>query len=155
MYDATNLQKLWRKNLTEVKSLSNNETWKDKGGRTDKSHTVTRDSHGGNGGHLKFPVTLYVTFKLIVYLWRVFLLSLIIYLHLKKQEWAKLSYGWGFGLNFINVLRTYSFHASGAQKLKKDSQVVSLFTLLGCTSVKAERKYVGEIEPCSSSNIQS
>jgi len=43
----------------------------------------------------------------------------------------------------------YTFHARGAQKLKKDSQVVSLFMLLGSTSVKAERKYVGEIEPCS------
>ncbi len=42
---------------------------------------------------------------------------------------------------------TYSFHARGAQKRKKDSQVVSLFTHLGSTSVKAERKYVGEIEP--------
>jgi len=29
---------------------------------------------------------------------------------------------------------------------EKDSQVVSLFTLLGSTSVKAERKYVGEID---------
>jgi len=43
---------------------------------------------------------------------------------------------------------TYSFHAHGAQKRKKDSQVFSLFTLLGSTHVKAERKYVGEIEPC-------
>jgi len=41
----------------------------------------------------------------------------------------------------------YSFYARGAQKRKKDSQVISLFTLLGSTSVKAERKYVGEIEP--------
>ncbi len=41
---------------------------------------------------------------------------------------------------------TYNFHPPGAQKLKKDSQVVSLFTLLGSTSIKAERKYVGEIE---------
>jgi len=40
---------------------------------------------------------------------------------------------------------TYSFHMSGAQKRKKDSQIVSLFTLLGSTSLKAERKYVGEI----------
>jgi len=37
----------------------------------------------------------------------------------------------------------------GAQKRKKDSQVVSLFTLLGYTSVKAECIYVGEIEPMS------
>jgi len=41
----------------------------------------------------------------------------------------------------------YSFYTHGAQKHKKDSQVFSLFTLLGSTSVKAERKYVGEIEP--------
>jgi len=37
----------------------------------------------------------------------------------------------------------------GAQKHKKDSQVFSLFTLSGSTSVKAERKCVGEIEPMS------
>jgi len=30
---------------------------------------------------------------------------------------------------------------------KKESQVISLFTLSGSTSVKAEHKYVGEIEP--------
>ncbi len=41
------------------------------------------------------------------------------------------------------------FHARGAQKFKKDSQVVSLFTLLGFTSIKAEHKYVGEIKPMS------
>ncbi len=41
---------------------------------------------------------------------------------------------------------TYSFYARGTQKRKKVSQVISLFTLLGSTSVKAERKYVGEIE---------
>jgi len=44
---------------------------------------------------------------------------------------------------------TYSFYARGAQKRKKDSQVVSLFTLLGSTSVKAERKYVDEIDTWS------
>ncbi len=44
---------------------------------------------------------------------------------------------------------TCSFHTRGAQKRKKDSQVVSLFTLLGYTSVKAECIYVGEIEPMS------
>ncbi len=42
---------------------------------------------------------------------------------------------------------TYSFYARGAQKCKKDSQVISLFMLLGSTRVKAERKCVGEIEP--------
>jgi len=42
---------------------------------------------------------------------------------------------------------TYSFHARGAQKRKKNSQVVSLFMLWGSTSLKAESKYVGEIEP--------
>ena len=30
---------------------------------------------------------------------------------------------------------------------EKDSQIVSIFTLSGSTSVKAERKCVGEIEP--------
>jgi len=38
---------------------------------------------------------------------------------------------------------------SGAQKRKKDNQDVSLFTLSESTSVKAERKYVGEIDPRS------
>ncbi len=41
---------------------------------------------------------------------------------------------------------TYSFYARGTQKRKKDSQVISLFTLSGSTRVKAERKYVGEID---------
>jgi hypothetical protein len=41
----------------------------------------------------------------------------------------------------------YNFYARGAQKPKKDSQVVSLFTLSESMSVKAERKYFGEIEP--------
>jgi len=40
---------------------------------------------------------------------------------------------------------TFSFYTCGAQKLEKDSQVVSLFTLSGSTSLKAEHKYVGEI----------
>ncbi len=40
----------------------------------------------------------------------------------------------------------YSFYARGAQKRKKDSQVISLFTLLEYVSVKVECKYVGEIE---------
>jgi hypothetical protein len=51
--------------------------------------------------------------------------------------------------NAKKKLNAYSFHARGAQKRKKDSQVASLFMLLGSTSVKAERKYVGEIEPGS------
>ena len=44
---------------------------------------------------------------------------------------------------------TCSGYARGAQERKKDSQVVSLFTLSGSTSVKAERKYVGEIDTWS------
>ncbi len=40
----------------------------------------------------------------------------------------------------------YRFYARGTQKRKKDSQVISLFTFLWSTSVKAERKYVGEID---------
>jgi len=47
----------------------------------------------------------------------------------------------------FHQLFTYSFYARGSQKRKKDSQVVSLLTLSRSTSVKAERKYVGEIEP--------
>jgi len=42
---------------------------------------------------------------------------------------------------------TYNFNGRGAQKLKKDSQVISLFMLSESTCAKAERKYVGEIEP--------
>jgi hypothetical protein len=38
-------------------------------------------------------------------------------------------------VNFINV--TSSFYALWAQKRKKDSQVISLFTLLGSASTKA------------------
>ncbi len=54
------------------------------------------------------------------------------------------------GLNFINVLHT-AFYTRRAQKHKKDRQVFSLFMLLGSTSIKADRKYVGEIEPrCTS-----
>ncbi len=41
---------------------------------------------------------------------------------------------------------TSSFYAHRAQKCKKDSQVISLFTLSVSTIVKAERKYVGEID---------
>jgi len=37
----------------------------------------------------------------------------------------------------------------GAQKHKKGSQVISLFTLSGSASAKAKRKYVGEIDPRS------
>jgi len=35
----------------------------------------------------------------------------------------------------------------GAQKRKKDSQVVSLFMLLGSAHAKALLKHVGEIDP--------
>jgi len=41
----------------------------------------------------------------------------------------------------------YYFYAQGAQKRKKDSEVISLFTFLGSTTVKAKSKYVGEIDP--------
>jgi len=44
---------------------------------------------------------------------------------------------------FINVLLT-AFTSVEPKSVKKS---VSLFTLLGSMSVKAERKYVGEIEP--------
>jgi len=40
----------------------------------------------------------------------------------------------------------YSFSARWAQKRKKDSQVISLFMLLRSMSLKAECKYVGEID---------
>jgi len=46
----------------------------------------------------------------------------------------------------FHQLSTYSFYARGAQMREKDSQVVSIFTLLGSTSVKAEHKCVGEID---------
>ena len=40
-----------------------------------------------------------------------------------------------------------NFCAHGAQKRKKDSQVINLFTLLASARAKAVRKYVGEIDP--------
>ncbi len=48
------------------------------------------------------------------------------------------------GLNFTNILCTA--FTRGAQKRKKDSQVISLFTLSKSMSVKVECKYVGEID---------
>jgi hypothetical protein len=41
----------------------------------------------------------------------------------------------------------YSFYPRRAQKRKKDSQVVTLFTLLESACAKALSKYVGEIDP--------
>jgi len=41
---------------------------------------------------------------------------------------------------------TYSFYARGAQKQKKRQSSHQFFTLSGSTSVKAEHKYVGEID---------
>jgi hypothetical protein len=59
------------------------------------------------------------------------------------------SYGlndmWRFGLNFINVLLT-AFTLEEPKSVKKESQVISLFTLLGSTSVKADCKCVDEID---------
>jgi len=46
----------------------------------------------------------------------------------------------------FHQLSTYSFYVQGAQMHEKYSQVVSIFMLSGSTSVKAERKYVGEID---------
>jgi len=40
-----------------------------------------------------------------------------------------------------------SVYASGVQKHKKDSHVVSLFTLSGSARTKAAHKHVGEIDP--------
>jgi len=55
------------------------------------------------------------------------------------------------GLNFINVLLTAIMLAE-PKSVKKT--IKSLFTLSGSTSIKAERKYVGEIEPwCPFINI--
>jgi hypothetical protein len=48
------------------------------------------------------------------------------------------------GLNFINILCT-AFTLAEPISIK-NSQVISLFTLLGSTSIKAERKYVDEID---------
>jgi len=42
---------------------------------------------------------------------------------------------------------TCSGYARGAQKRKKDSQVVSLFKLTGSEHAKASCKHVGEIDP--------
>ncbi len=43
---------------------------------------------------------------------------------------------------------TYSFYAPKAKKRKKDSQVISIFTLLGSTSIKAVCKTVVKLTPC-------
>ncbi len=50
------------------------------------------------------------------------------------------------GVNFTNKF-TLSFYAHRSQKCKKTDDLTFFFTLLGSMSVKAERKYVGEIEP--------
>ena len=53
------------------------------------------------------------------------------------------------GLNFINALNT-AFTLTEPKSVKKTvKSSISLFTLLGSTSEKAERKYVGEVEPWS------
>jgi len=50
------------------------------------------------------------------------------------------------GVNFINVLCA-AFACTEPKSIKKDSQVVSLFMLLGSAHTKAALKYVGEIDP--------
>jgi len=57
------------------------------------------------------------------------------------------------GLNFINILRTAFMLAEPKSVIKTVKPPVFLRTLLGSTSLKAERKYVGEIEPCSAAEI--
>ncbi len=49
----------------------------------------------------------------------------------------------GSGLNFINIIFT-AFTLTELKSVKKDGQFISLFTLSGSTSIKAERKYIGE-----------
>jgi len=63
-------------------------------------------------------------------------------------------YGIKVGRNFwmsvlVSISSTFyeQLLRAGAQKRKKDSQVISLFTLLGSTCTKAARKHVGEIDP--------
>jgi len=70
------------------------------------------------------------------------------------------------GLNFINML-TQSFFSHRSQKRKKDSQVISHFTLLGSTCTKAacrtlvkstpvankEKKQISSLSLCHTSNI--
>jgi len=51
------------------------------------------------------------------------------------------------GVNFINVLSTYSFNTRGAQKRKRDSEVVNLFMLLGTKRVKAVRRTLMKLSP--------
>jgi len=42
---------------------------------------------------------------------------------------------------------TYSFYVRGAQKCKRDSEVVNLFTLLGTTHVKAVIRTLMKLSP--------
>jgi len=46
------------------------------------------------------------------------------------------------GVNFINVSRT-AFVREEHKSVKKDHQVINLFTLLGSALAKAVRKYAG------------
>jgi hypothetical protein len=48
----------------------------------------------------------------------------------------------------FHLRSTYSFYVRGAQKRKKDGQVVKFFTLSESVCAKAASKYVGEIDPC-------
>jgi hypothetical protein len=55
------------------------------------------------------------------------------------------------GVDFINVF-TANFYARGAQKRKKDSEVVNLFTLLGTSRVKAVRRTLKKLSPADFSH---
>jgi len=69
--------------------------------------------------------------------------------HTRKMTTINAIYTYMFitpGLNLINALHT-AFMLEEPKSVKKTSQVISLFTLLGYTSIKNESKYVGEIEP--------
>jgi len=48
--------------------------------------------------------------------------------------------------NFMNVLSTATY-ARGAQKRKRDSEVVNLFTLSGITRLKAVRRTLMKLSP--------
>jgi len=114
------------------------------------------------GNH--WPIVLYVAHKsrckigFVVLVWTY---EIILRNNLYLKFFVLLSWNWfktvsiEWKLEYRNLrgrfhqLSMYSFYAHGAQMREKDSQVVSLFSLFGSTSVKAERKYVGEIEPRS------
>jgi hypothetical protein len=91
-----------------------------------------------------FPVTSFIHFG------RQILLNVIVSLRNTFEQFMAKNSQQYFRCQFHQCSMS-SFYMRGAQKRKKDSQVVSLFKLLGSVRAKAARKHVGEIDPRSQS----